>query len=130
MFCVFPVAVTCSTSEPDAEATLDKMFDDLAFKQNDSKSWQTLQQISDLGGIFLMYILSLDSLYSNTTASSERAQQESASEQSLWDHRWLYVWGAVWQSRSLRLSPDYRAISHIEGVDLQSHLIYHVPKKK
>lgn len=37
MFCVFPATVTCSTSEPDAEAALDQMFDDLAFKQNDSK---------------------------------------------------------------------------------------------
>ena len=27
----------CSSSEPDVEATLDKMFDELAFKQNDSK---------------------------------------------------------------------------------------------
>lgn len=28
----------------------------------------------------------------------------------------------MWQSRSLRSSPDYPAISHIEHVDLQSHL--------
>ena len=29
--------IYCSSSEPDVEATLDKMFDELAFKQNDSK---------------------------------------------------------------------------------------------
>lgn len=35
MFACFAV-LTCSTSEPDAEATLDQMFDEMAFKQNDS----------------------------------------------------------------------------------------------
>lgn len=28
--------MTNSTSEPDAEATLDQMFEEMAFKQNDS----------------------------------------------------------------------------------------------
>lgn len=35
LFACFAV-LTCSTSEPDAEATLDQMFDEMAFKQNDS----------------------------------------------------------------------------------------------
>lgn len=37
VFLMFPYFMTCSSSEPDVEATLDKMFDELAFKQNDSK---------------------------------------------------------------------------------------------
>ena len=32
-----------SSSDPDVEATLDKMFDELAFKQNDSKTWRPLK---------------------------------------------------------------------------------------
>lgn len=47
MFACFAV-LTCSTSEPDAEATLDQMFDEMAFKQNDSGFepilWQTSVQ--------------------------------------------------------------------------------------
>lgn len=35
----------CSSTEPDVEATLDKMFDELAFKQNDSKWSQHLTQL-------------------------------------------------------------------------------------
>lgn len=34
--------ITNSTSEPDAEATLDQMFDEMAFKQNDSGFEQIL----------------------------------------------------------------------------------------
>lgn len=34
---MFACYIYCSSSEPDVEATLDKMFDELAFKQNDSK---------------------------------------------------------------------------------------------
>lgn len=34
---VLPCYVNSSSSEPDVEATLDKMFDEMAFKQNDSK---------------------------------------------------------------------------------------------
>lgn len=37
-YLMFPCYICCSSSEPDAETTLDKMFDELAFKQNDSKS--------------------------------------------------------------------------------------------
>ena len=34
---MFVSGVNCSSSEPDAEVKLDKMFDELAFKQNDSR---------------------------------------------------------------------------------------------
>lgn len=37
VFCLFVSLFKLSTSEPDAHATLDKMFDEMAFKQNDSK---------------------------------------------------------------------------------------------
>lgn len=40
-------SVLCSSNEPDVEATLDKMFDKLAFNQNDSK-WRFKKHLCDL----------------------------------------------------------------------------------
>lgn len=86
----------CSSSEPNVEVTLDKMFDELAFKQNDSKwslktyySWYVLLLLY----MFLHYFLFTNS---NSTKSYDCPEQESPSEQSMRDHCGLYLWGTVW----------------------------------
>lgn len=85
--------VLCRSSEPDADATLDKMFDEMAFKQNDSMGAfitpPPLYKINPSENIGVTR--SIFFVCSNSAASFECAQQEGLSEQSMWNHCRLHV---------------------------------------
>lgn len=85
--------VLCRSSEPDADATLDQMFDEMAFKQNDSMAAfimpPPLCKINPLENTGVTP--STCFVCSNSAASFECAQQEGVSEQSMRNHCRLHV---------------------------------------